>query len=87
MSRSFKKHGFVKDKGYSRAFYNRKFRRINKYRIRIGKEPLLLDEVVNYWCICDYAFLWSPPQEHPTPPKDKAALRAYNKDKRLYFGK
>ena len=54
MSRSLKKKGIIKDKGCDKAYYNRRFRRINKYRLRIEKEPLLLAEIVNGYIICDY---------------------------------
>ena len=46
MSRSIKKYGIVKDKGLSRGLYNRRFRRVNRQRVRLGREPFLMREVV-----------------------------------------
>lgn len=58
MSRSRKKHGVVKDRGGIRT-YNRAFRRINRQRITCGMEPLLMDEVINQYDVCDYRFRWN----------------------------
>lgn len=64
MSRSRKKAGIVKDKGCDSSFYNRRFRRINKRRLQLGQELLLLPEVVNDYDICDYKLRFVPlPQE------------------------
>lgn len=58
MSRSFKKFGVIKDKGLTSSDYNRKFRRINKQRIKELKDPKQLNEVVNQYDICDFKFMW-----------------------------
>lgn len=58
MSRSRKKHGIIKDKGLTRAEYNRIFRRVNKQRIKNGQEPKLMNELINPWDVSDYSFGW-----------------------------
>ena len=60
MSRSRKKVGVVKDKGCGKEYYNRKFRKINKHRLRMGQDPLLLSEVVNDYWVCDYVLHYRP---------------------------
>ena len=55
MSRSYKKHPVVKDKG--RRDYNRVFRRKNRQLIHEGRQPYQrTSEVVNDWDICDWRF-------------------------------
>lgn len=58
MSRSRKKHGIVKDKGLRRAEYNRRLRRVNKQKIKEGKDPLQMRELINPWDVCDWVFFW-----------------------------
>jgi hypothetical protein len=53
MSRSFKKHGIIKDKGIPRSIYNRRLRRVNKQRVQEGKEPFLLKELIDEYDVCD----------------------------------
>ena len=87
MSRSKRKHGIIKDKGYPKYLYNRKFRRVNKFRIRCGKEPKLLREIVNGYCICDYKFHWSEIAYYWLKVEHKETPKEYLKRKRFYFGK
>lgn len=54
MSRSRKKP-IVKDKS-NHKWYNRKFRRVNKQRVNLFKEPKLMDELVNRYDVCDWIF-------------------------------
>lgn len=56
MSRSFKKHGVIKDIGL--RTYNRIFRRVNKQRINMGLDPKEMKEVVNQYDVCDYRQHW-----------------------------
>lgn len=58
MSRSFKKVGIIKDSGLRRAEYNRKFRRVNKQRVRLGLTPKHRSEPTNPWDICDWKFFY-----------------------------
>lgn len=58
MSRSRKKFGVIKDVGHLKKHYNRMFRRVNKQRIKQGKDPKLLKEVVNDYDVCDWIFTW-----------------------------
>lgn len=58
MSRSRKKHGVLKHRGMRRSHYNRIFRRVNKQRIQLGKEPKLMNELINPYNVCDYRFFW-----------------------------
>ena len=58
MSRSYKKHGIIKDKGMSRGEYNRRFRRVNRQLIKEGKNPKLMYEVINPYDVCDYKMYW-----------------------------
>lgn len=58
MSRSRKKTGVIKDKGLTRAEYNRIFRRVNKQRIHNGQEPKTMRELINPWDVSDYSFRW-----------------------------
>lgn len=86
MSRSRKKNGVIKDKGYPKHLYNRKFRRVNKIRVRLGMDPKQLNELVNGYCICDYKFRWSK-KLHYWFQVEEEALEEYEQRKRLYFGK
>lgn len=55
MSRSVKKHPIIKDGCKSdRQIHHRRFRSVNKQRVRQGLEPLLSKEVTNSYDICDY---------------------------------
>lgn len=58
MSRSIKKYGIIKDKGMSRGEYNRRFRRVNRQRIKEGKDPKLVYEITNQYDVCDYKIRW-----------------------------
>lgn len=58
MSRSYKKYGIIKDKGMSRGEYNRRIRRVNRQRIKKGKEPKLIYEVTNQYDVCDFKMYW-----------------------------
>lgn len=40
MSRSFKKNNISREKPYITLDHNKRFRRINKIRVRLNKEPL-----------------------------------------------
>ncbi|MEL7426912.1 MAG: hypothetical protein AAFN81_28225, partial [Bacteroidota bacterium] len=53
-------------KGCDSSFYNRRFRRINKQRLQLGQEPLLLPEVVNDYEICDYKLRFMPLPDEAT---------------------
>ena len=72
MSRSRKKRGIIKDKGCDSSFYNRRFRRINKLRLHLKLELLLLPEVVDDYIICDYKLRYQAPLEGNTINKKKA---------------
>ena len=50
MSRSLKREVY-KDKPL--VEYNKRFRRINKIRIAMGKEPLDTSEITNDYDVCD----------------------------------
>jgi len=58
MSRSFKKYGIIKDKGMSRGEYNRRFRRVNRQRVRERKDPKLMHEIANQYDVCDFKIRW-----------------------------
>lgn len=87
MSRSRKKQGIIKDKGYPKHLYNRRFRRVNKLRVRLGKEPKLLRESINGYCVCDYKFRWSETSFYWFQVTEEETPEEYIKRKRLYFGK
>ena len=57
MSRSRKKHPVYKDRSFKHGVYNRIFRRVNKQRIKMGKEPIQMGELINQYDICDW-ILW-----------------------------
>jgi hypothetical protein len=54
MSNSFKKP-IVKDKT-NHKWYNRVFRRVNKQRIKSGKRPFLMNEIINPWDVTDWIY-------------------------------
>lgn len=54
MSRSLKREVY-KDKPL--VEYNKRFRRINKIRIAMGKEPLDTSEITNDYDVCDWRYL------------------------------
>ena len=58
MSRSRKKHGIIKDRGWMRELYNRKFRRVNKQRIKMGKEPIPMKSLIDSYDVHDWIFHW-----------------------------
>ena len=86
MSRSRKKNGIIKDSGYPKYLYNRKLRRANKIRIRLGKDPKQLGELVNGYCICDYKFYWFEKSYYWFVSEDETK-EEYITRRRLYFGK
>ena len=51
MSRSIKKHGVIKDKGLFRSEDNKRFRRVNWQRVKQGKDPRQMYEIVNPYAI------------------------------------
>jgi len=55
MSNSTKKHAIVKDKKPKRWF--KKVRVNNKQRVKKFKEPLLKEEVVNSYDVCDWTWI------------------------------
>ena len=57
MSRSYKKHAVQKDSKEKDNSYNKVFRRVNKQRLHKGKEPILMNELINQWDICDFKFV------------------------------
>ena len=86
MSRSIKKYGIVKDKGLSRGLYNRRFRRVNKQRVRLGREPFLMREVVNDYEVCDYILSWTEPLD-TKESVSKEFRKHMARKRRFYFGK
>jgi len=54
MSRSLKREVY-KDKPI--AEYNKRFRRINKIRLSMGKDPLNTPEITNDYDVCDWKYL------------------------------
>jgi len=86
MSRSIKKYGIVKDKGLSRDLYNKRFRRVNRQRIRLGREPFLMREVVNDYDVCDYILSWTEPLDTKARVSKDLKKRLARK-RRFYFGK
>ena len=86
MSRSLKKHGIIKDKGIPRPIYNRRFRRVNKQRVREGKEPFLLKELIDGYDVCDFILTWTPPLDS-VEAVDEESVRQFIKNRRRYFGK
>jgi hypothetical protein len=58
MSRSRKKHGVVKDRGLTRREWNRKFRRVNRQRVRMGKDPYQMKELINPYDVYDWIYIW-----------------------------
>ncbi len=83
MSRSYKKHGIIKDGGgYWKVKSNQIFRRRNKVQLKTGQDFFQRNELVNQWDICDYKFRWEA----------KGVWMAYSyedpgKMKRRYFNK
>lgn len=88
MSRSYKKYGIIKDKGMSRGEYNRRFRRVNRQRIKEGKEPKLIYEVTNQYDVCDFKMYWE--RSYYVSLLQLGIIKntdEINKIKRLYFNK
>ena len=83
MSRSKKKHGIIKDRGWMVGLYNRKFRRTNKQRIKMGKRPLLMKELIDPWDVHDWVFHW----EKWSWYRDYKTDEEIEKMKRVYFNK
>lgn len=55
MSRSRRKSPWYKyGKLFNTGEYNRKFRRVNKIRVSMGKEPLKMYELVNPYNVWDW---------------------------------
>jgi len=86
MSRSFKKHGIIKDKGIPRPIYNRRLRRVNKQRVQEGKKPFLLKELIDEYDVCDFILSWTPPIDY-VEPLDEESARRLIRTRRRYFGK
>ena len=84
MSRSRKKFGVIKDVGHLKKHYNRLFRRINKQRVKLGKEPKLLKEIVNDYDVCDWIFVW-PCYDHDELKLND--IQEYKRRYRQYFYK
>ena len=84
MSRSKKKFGIFKDVGHLKKHYNKMFRRINKQRIKQGKDPKLLKEVVNDYDVCDWIITW-PCYDHMELKQND--LTEYKRRYREYFNK
>lgn len=87
MSRSYKKHGIIKDKGMSRGEYNRRFRRVNRQRIKEGKEPKLKYEVTNPYNVCDWKIRWKRMFSYHLATMRKMSTNDIQKMKRDYFAK
>ena len=78
MSRSRKKHGWIKDRGWKKGIYNKQFRRVNKQRISMGKHPLQMKELINPYDVCDWKIYWGIWKDiNNDDPKQK--LRYFNK--------
>ena len=56
MSRSYKKD-ILKDSKPKNNSYNKAYRRVNKINITQGKDPILMNELVNQYDICDFKFI------------------------------
>ena len=88
MSRSIKNTGIIKDNGLSRGEYNRRFRRVNKQRIKLGKDPKQMNEIVNPYDVCDFIIFWDKLNLFQYLGKEvKESESGLKKRKRLYFGK
>lgn len=88
MSRSFKKYGIIKDKGMSRGEYNRRFRRVNRQRIKEGKDPKLVYESTNQYEISDFKMRWERISEYHVERMMQLNPRyTLQKMKREYFNK
>ncbi len=37
-----------------KGLHNRKFRRVNKQRVKMGLEPKKMDELINQYDVCDW---------------------------------
>ena len=48
----------IKDKGLFRSEDNKRFRRVNWQRVKQGKDPRQMYEIVNPYDVCDYIFYW-----------------------------
>lgn len=84
MSRSKKNFGIIKDVGHLKKHYNRMFRRTNKQRIKQGKDPKLLKEVVNDYDVCDWIYTW-PCYDHIELKQND--MTEYERRYREYFNK
>lgn len=88
MSGSFKKYGIIKDKGMSRGEYNRIFRRVNRQRIKEGKDPKHMFETVNSWNVCDYKTRWTRIENLEYYQRLlHISEQKYHKEKRSFFNK
>ena len=81
MSRSKKKHGVVKHRGLTRGEWNRKFRRVNKQQIRMGKDPYQMNELIPKWDVYDWIYIWNEKEMRDDWEND---LRRYNYYKSAY---
>ena len=87
MSRSYKKHGIIKDKGLSRGEYNRKLRRGNRQRIKEGKDPKLMFEIANPYDVCDFKLYWDRGYFHQLVTEGLSKDHELEKRRRTYFMK
>ncbi len=87
MSRSYKKHGIIKDKGLSRGEYNRRFRRVNRQRVKQGKDPKLMLELINQYDVCDYKMYWERGYYYRLIKEGLSTELEFETRKRSYFSK
>lgn len=91
MSRSKKKSGVVKSgRLLKRAQYNRIVRRTNKQRIKEGKEPLNMREIINVYDIYDYYSFWIEGEMRTVWENSKYLqhyYRSFQQFKRTFFKK
>ena len=90
MSRSRKKHGVSKDRGERRADYNRRFRRVNRQRVHMGKDPYQMRELVNPYDVCDWKSHWDWDKwvnGHCSSEWKKMMIEQPEVCRRHYFGK
>ena len=87
MSRSYKKFGIIKDKGLTRREYNRRFRRANRQRIKQGKDPKLMNEIIDTYDVCDFKIYWNKRNSCDNSLKIFYTPAEIAKIKREYFTK
>lgn len=87
MSRSYKKHGIIKDKGLSRVEYNRRFRRVNRQRVKEGKDPKLMFEIAKPYDVCDFKLYWDRGHFQQLVTEGLRKDHEFEKRRRTYFKK